>query len=368
MKESIWKPLSVINLLRLSSLNRQDLSDQDYVVVDDLFLKYKELGPSRLIGFENSQKFIASKDLYIHMGILVVLLFVRSITLFVESGGSFNATKKVGYIKKGLASAWLWYLMIILDQNFESSYIQYFLVWVGIFECMSLFDMFKNTNIPFISNSNEIVQRENGIVRYCNEEHEFIDSFNFFDVITLGWNLCFIGFTLNAILNISSGELYYEEWSVNFSFEICIMTTLLLLKPYDTLRFHSIVALFVPLLIFLTHLKFFINAADYSILELILLMKGKMYMYLGVFIFIIFVKLYVVLVLLGKDKVDDLDFIEDEQRKIIEERRKMISERLKRLEELDVVIIKEAKNNNGGLQGFEGISLFEDLSWYNTLL
>ena len=49
MKESICKPLSVISLLRISSLNRLELSDHDYVVVNDLFLKYKELGPSRLI-------------------------------------------------------------------------------------------------------------------------------------------------------------------------------------------------------------------------------------------------------------------------------------------------------------------------------
>lgn len=75
------------------------------------------------------------------------------------------------------------------------------------------------------------------------------------------------------------------------------------------------------------------------------------------------VKLYVVLVLLGKEKVDDLDYLEDEQRKIIEERRKMIEERLKKLEEQEAVIIKEAQNNDGGLQGFEGISLFEDINW-----
>lgn len=75
------------------------------------------------------------------------------------------------------------------------------------------------------------------------------------------------------------------------------------------------------------------------------------------------VKLYVVIVLLGKEKVDDLDYIEDEQRKIIEERRKMIEERLKRHEESQAVIIKDAKDNNGGLQGFDGIDLFEDTNW-----
>ena len=358
MEKSICHPLSII-----SYLTNPELSDHDYVVVDDLFLKYKELGPSRLLGFEGSQKFITYKDLYIHIFILVVLLLVRSLTLFIENGTSFTTTKKVNYIKKGLGSAWLWYMMIILDKSFESSYLQYFLIGIATFECMTLLDMLKNANIPFISNSNALVQRENGVARYSNEEHEFIDSFNFFDVITLGWNICFIGFTLSGVFNLDAGELYYEEWSVNFSFEICIMTTLLLLKPYDTVRFHKFVAMFVPIIIFWIHFKFYINALDYGLLELIVLMKAKMYMYIIVFAFIMSVKLYVVLVLLGKEKVDDLDYLEDEQRKIIEERRKMIEERLKKLEEHEAVIIKEAQNNDGGLQGFEGISLFEDINW-----
>ena len=49
MNESIFKPLSMITLLKISSLNRLELNDHDYVIVNDLFLKYKELRPSRLI-------------------------------------------------------------------------------------------------------------------------------------------------------------------------------------------------------------------------------------------------------------------------------------------------------------------------------
>jgi len=51
---------------------------------------------------------------------------------------------------------------------------------------MTLLDFFKNTHIPFISNDDSLVLQENRLVRYYNEEHEYIDSLNFFDIVTVG--------------------------------------------------------------------------------------------------------------------------------------------------------------------------------------
>jgi hypothetical protein len=156
----------------------------------------------------------------VHTAVLAILLFVRIATLFVKNGVRFNATKKVYYIKKVLAIAWMRYLKLLLDYQTENDIVWYVLMAAGIFECMNLFDMFKRTQIPFMSTSKEIVQVENGIERYSDEEHEFIDNFNFFDFVTLVLNTLFLVFTINALLYKNPKELYYDEWSLNFSFEI----------------------------------------------------------------------------------------------------------------------------------------------------
>ena len=78
---------------------------------------------------------------------------------------------------------------------------------------MSLFDMFQNTEIPFLSKSNQIVQQENGVARYSDEEHEFIDTFNFFDFLTLALNAVFIYYAAAPLLT-DLPDLYYEEWRI----------------------------------------------------------------------------------------------------------------------------------------------------------
>jgi len=79
---------------------------------------------------------------------------------------------------------------------------------------MNLLDMFSSTKIPFLSSSTEIVQSENGIIRYSNEEHEFIDNFNFFDIISLALNGLFLWFSLNLYLNNERKDFYYEELTI----------------------------------------------------------------------------------------------------------------------------------------------------------
>lgn len=206
----------------LSYLTNPELYDSDYTYVEDLMLKYKEVEPSKyMFDFKaSSQKTISQRDLTVHTAVLAILLFVRIATLFVKNGVRFNATKKVYYIKKVLAIAWMRYLKLLLDYQTENDIVWYVLMAAGIFECMNLFDMFKRTQIPFMSTSKEIVQVENGIERYSDEEHEFIDNFNFFDFVTLVLNTLFLVFTINALLYKNPKELYYDEWSLNFSFEI----------------------------------------------------------------------------------------------------------------------------------------------------
>jgi len=62
------------------------------------------------------------------------LLCVRLFTMWIENGNRYNSTKKVHYIKKSLAVAWLWYLMTAMDQTYSSEYIRYALIFAGGFE------------------------------------------------------------------------------------------------------------------------------------------------------------------------------------------------------------------------------------------
>lgn len=68
---------------------------------------------------------------------------------------------------------------------------------------------------------------------------------------------------------------------------------------------------------------------------------------------------------MGKEKTDDIEFIEEDvRRKIIEERRKIIADRAKKIEEIEAIMIKQTPDESGGLQGFDNIKLFKDISRY----
>ncbi|CAI2371062.1 unnamed protein product [Moneuplotes crassus] len=335
-----------------------------------------------------------SKEFGIQAFVLGLTFVVRLFTLLLSNGYQFNTTKKVGYIKKVLALAWLRYLMIIIDQQKEVEYeidpdsyfgrfyptqdlTWYILLICGIMESMSLLDMFNNTQIPFLANSTEIVQRENGVVRYSNEEHEFIDNFNFFDMVALTLNALFLYFSLDLYFNQGFGSFYPEELRIYCCFEICLMTMSLLLKPYETVRFPKMVTMIIPVIVFSISIYklielFRLTNSDNSfilfIIEFILLIQGRGSIYLASFIMFFFVKSYVIIYLTHKEKADDLDQIEEEQRKIIEERRRMIEERLKKHEERQALMIHSRLDNSGGLQGFEGISLFKDISCVYTCI
>jgi hypothetical protein len=154
--------------------------------------------------------------------------------------------------------------------------------------------MFNTLNLPFLSNSRELVQQDNGIARYSDEEHEFIDNFNFFDFISLCLNASFLWFTLSAYLNKSSEELYFEEWNINFTFEICILTMFLLLKPYETVKYRMLTTFIVPLVVFSIYFKDYIAIFDNSFIDIVIFIESKMYVYLISFAVFFIVKSYVI--------------------------------------------------------------------------
>lgn len=96
--------------------------------------------------------------------------------------------------------------------------------------------------------------------------------------------------------------------------------------------------------------------------------SSKVYFYIAAMGFFSVIKLYVIWVLMGKEKTDDLQFIEEDRKKLIEERRKVIEERRQRIKDRDAVIIKYRENGDGGLQGFDGIRLFKDISCVYTCI
>ena len=150
------------------------------------------------------------------------------------------------------------------------------------------------------------------------------------------------------------------------------MTMSLLIKPYETIRFPSFTTIIIPSVVFTIHLlelfELFHSSSSQNgfiifIMEICLFIQGRASIYLLCFIIFFLVKSYVLFYLMDKEKVDDLEQIEEEQRKIIEERRRMIEEKLKKHEERQAVIIHSKEDHSGGLQGFDGIKLFEDISW-----
>ena len=64
---------------------------------------------------------------------------------------------------------------------------------------------------------------------------------------------------------------------------------------------------------------------------------------------------------MGKEKTDDMQFVDEQSRKFIEDKRRYIEAELKRREEREAVIIQHKEDQSGGLQGFDGIRLFKDL-------
>jgi hypothetical protein len=199
----------------ISYLTTPELFDSKYTVVEDLFMKYKEVDSSELgFGFPKySQEIVTQKDLFIHLCGLSLIFIFRVLTLFIKNGIRFNATRKVYYLKRAIAVLWIRFLTLQNDQTSQSSIEWYILMGCGIFEVMSLFDIFQNTEIPFLSKNNQIVQQENGVVRYSDEEHEFIDTFNFFDFVTLSLNALFIYYAVVPLLS-ESMDVYNEEWRI----------------------------------------------------------------------------------------------------------------------------------------------------------
>lgn len=81
--------------------------------------------------------------------------------------------------------------------------------------------MLNNMHLPFMdSNSLQVFRSENGVSKYSNEEHEFIDDFNLFDLITLGINGLFFWYNLNLYLNNDHGDFYNDELRIYSCFEI----------------------------------------------------------------------------------------------------------------------------------------------------
>ena len=273
----------------------QDMCDAGYTVIEELSMRYREVDPPKFgLGFPKySDQVISSHDLLTHAGVLMILLVVRLTTIMIDNGIRFNATKKVYYIKRALAIAWIRYLKLVSDQENLHPIEWYILMGCGIFECMSLFDMFSNTELPFLGNNRQLVQQENGIARYSNDEHEFIDSFNLFDIITISLNILFIGFTLNALYGSHSDDLYLEEWGIYCNLEICIMTLCLLIKPYESIRFYSLVTLGIPTVIFTIYTKQYLKVFDYSLINIVIFVSSKVWLYITVFVIYTIIKSYV---------------------------------------------------------------------------
>lgn len=353
-----------------------------YKVVEDLNLRYKVIQSERYaFGYRTfTDKYITYQDLEFHLAMLGLILIVRMAMLFIKSGTTFTATRKVDYLKKVLSLAWLRYMFILINQQkeanyevehnsfwdyfqFNNSFSWYVLMTCAVFESMNLLDMLNSTSIPFLSNSRELVQQVNGVSRYSHEEHEYINNFNFFDILSLCLNISFLWFTASAYLYKSPEELYFEEWSINFAFEVCILTMFMLLKPYETVRYHILTTFIIPLLVFSIYFKDYVAIFDNSFIDIVIFIESKMYVYLISFALFFVVKSYVICVLWNKEKVDDLERIEEEQRNLIEERRKMIEEEIKKHELRQALMIHETIDHNGGLQGFNNIKLFKDISW-----
>uniref|UniRef100_A0A7S3J4T6 Uncharacterized protein n=1 Tax=Euplotes harpa TaxID=151035 RepID=A0A7S3J4T6_9SPIT len=150
-----------------------------------------------------------------------------------------------------------------------------------------------------------------------------------------------------AMYSLPASELYYEEWGAHFSFEVCIMTALLLLKPYETIRFPNLICLLIPFFVFSLNFKFYIDALDFSFVELMFFLNFKTYFYLGVFGCALIIKSYVIFEVSHKEKVDVDIPIEPKRRK-----------RLNR--PIEEIRIREVEFD-GGLQGFDGVTLFKDI-------
>jgi putative heme iron utilization protein len=135
------------------------------------------------------------------------------------------------------------------------------------------------------------------------------------------------------------------------------------MKPFETIRFYNVVTLFIPLLVFCSYFREYLKVFDYSLIDILVFSHNKVYFYIAAMAFFGFIKVYVIWVLTGKEKVNDLDFVEEERRKIIEERRRLIQDRRQRLVEREAVVISFKEDQSGGLQGFDGIRLFKDISW-----
>ena len=303
---------------------------------------------------------MTSKDLLIHMFVLTVLLAIRLVTLCVDTENvynkqyvMFNTSRKLAYLKKGLGIAWLWYLVIITNSNPEWTPEKYVFVALGAFECMALLDLFNGTQIPFLGQNkgDMLAKRENRVADFV-DEYEYIDNYGAWDNITILVICGLIGFNAHAYYK----ELSLEAYKLNFSIEIALVSCLLLMKPYSGIKFQKLVTFIVPSVIILANVHKIIESFEYSLTEILIVSPYQLYLYGFTFVFYLFLNIY----FWCKRTPEDKD--EEDNQKILEERRRMIEERMEKIEQKQAIMIRTMDNGTGGLQGFDHIQLFKDIS------
>ena len=58
----------------------------------------------------------------------------------------------------------------------------------------NLFGFGKNARVPYMQNTDALVQQENNLAQY-KEQEDYIDTYNTWDTISISIAICFIGIT-----------------------------------------------------------------------------------------------------------------------------------------------------------------------------
>ena len=82
---------------------------------EPISVKYTEVPPIEYEAYN-------PKEFAIQAFVLGLIFFVRLATLMISNGPIFNATKKVSYLKKVIAIAWIRYMILMSDQQQEIEY------------------------------------------------------------------------------------------------------------------------------------------------------------------------------------------------------------------------------------------------------
>lgn len=139
------------------------------------------------------------------------------------------------------------------------------------------------------------------------EEYPYVDEGNLFDALSI-----FIGFgmilthivsyfsELNYWYTSLSQEYHYEI--LIFMLEISLLSTALLIKPYETIKFVNWTTFYLPLLIFGFYFVRYFAIYQFTLIEGFVFMPWRVLIYLLIYLCYVFIKGYILFKIKWEDK------------------------------------------------------------------